>query len=163
MIATIAIALLFISLGVGVLFIALRGGPRGAREALQTQSVRGRRGATAVFLVLYALLGIVVPAALLIGNHARANARAAGAPLSTADKKGRALFGQVCSSCHTLAGANAQGKVGPNLDVLRPNKALVLDALANGRQRGNGTMPANLLSGPDAQAVADFVGKVAGR
>lgn len=163
MIATVAIALFFIALAVGVLFIALRGGPRGAREALQTQSPGARRRAVVLFAAIYGLLGLVVPAALLIGNAARANTRAAGTTLSSTDKRGRALFGQVCASCHTLSAANASGKVGPNLDVLRPSTTLVLDALAKGRQRGNGTMPANLLSGPDAQDVAQFIGKVAGK
>lgn len=163
MVATIAFLLFFIALGVGLFFIALRGGPRGARAALQNQSRRGRRGATGLFLVMYLLLGIAVPAALLIGNKSSANSRAAGKTLSTMDKRGRFLFGNACGSCHTLAAAETVGKVGPNLDQLRPPKSLVLDALAKGRQDGNGTMPANLLYGNDAEAVADFVGKVAGK
>jgi mono/diheme cytochrome c family protein len=55
------------------------------------------------------------------------------------------------------------GKVGPNLDQLRPPKALILDAIKNGRARGQGQMPAGLVDGQDAQDVADFVAKVAGR
>lgn len=163
MVATIAFLLFFIALGVGLFFIALRGGPRGARAALQNQSRRGRRGATTLFLVMYLVLGIAVPAALLIGNKSSANSRAAGTTLSTMDKRGRFLFGNACGSCHTLAAAETTGKVGPNLDQLKPPKPLVLDALAQGRQRGNGTMPANLLYGNDAEAVAGFVGKVAGK
>jgi len=163
MVATVAFLLFFIALALGLLFIALRGGPRGARNALQTQSRSGRRGATAVFLVMYLLLGVGVPAALLIGNKSSANSRAAGQTLSTMDKRGRFLFGNACGSCHTLAAAETVGKVGPNLDQLKPPKVLVLDALAHGRQDGNGTMPANLLYGNDAQAVADFVGRVAGK
>jgi mono/diheme cytochrome c family protein len=162
MVATIAFLLFFVSLALGLFFIALRGGPRGARAALQTQSARGRRGATVFFLVLYVLLGVVVPAALLIGDNG-ANAKVGGQKLSKTDEHGRKLFGQVCGSCHTLAAAQTSGKVGPNLDQLVPPKSLVLDALAKGRQRGNGTMPANLLSGPDADAVADFVSRVAGK
>ena len=68
-----------------------------------------------------------------------------------------------CAACHTLRGANAVGKVGPNLDQLRPTKALVLGAVALGRVRGAGTMPAQLVRGQDAQDVADFVSAVAGR
>ena len=33
-----------------------------------------------------------------------------------------ALFSENCASCHTLAAANATGKVGPNLDDLKPSK-----------------------------------------
>jgi mono/diheme cytochrome c family protein len=39
----------------------------------------------------------------------------------------------------------------------------VLDAIKNGRARGVGQMPANLLSGEDAEDVADYVAAVAGR
>ncbi|MEA2391277.1 MAG: hypothetical protein QOK31_1386 [Solirubrobacteraceae bacterium] len=162
MVATVAFLLFFVALALGLFFIALRGGPRGARAALQTQSARGRRGATVFFLVLYIALGLVVPAALLIGNH-ESKAKAAGQRLSRQDERGSKLFGEVCGTCHTLAAARTSGKVGPNLDQLRPPKGLVLDAMANGRQRGNGTMPANLLSGDDAEAVADYVSRVAGK
>jgi mono/diheme cytochrome c family protein len=162
MVATVSFLLFFVALGLGLFFIALRGGPRGARAALQTQSSRGRRGATALFLALYALLGFIVPAVLLIGNHG-SNAKAAGQRLSNMDERGSKLFGQNCGVCHTLAAARTSGQVGPNLDQLRPPKTLVIDALANGRQRGNGTMPANLLTGNDAEAVADYVSRVAGK
>jgi mono/diheme cytochrome c family protein len=83
--------------------------------------------------------------------------------LSKDDAKGRTIFAENCASCHTLNAAHSAGKVGPNLDQLKPPKALLLDALAHGRQRGNGTMPALLVTGQDAQDVSDFVSKVAGR
>ena len=53
--------------------------------------------------------------------------------------------------------------MGPNLDVLTPPKVLILDAIAKGRARGNGQMPAQLLTGRDAVEVATFVAQVAGR
>ena len=86
-----------------------------------------------------------------------------GQVLTAAQLRGREIFGQQCQQCHTLRGANAVGKVGPNLDQLRPTKALVLNAVAIGRVRGAGTMPAQLVRGQDAQDVADFVSAVAGR
>ena len=52
---------------------------------------------------------------------------------------------------------------GPNLDQLKPPKALVLDAVLNGRQRGAGTMPAGLYTGQDAEDVASYVAAVAGK
>ena len=55
------------------------------------------------------------------------------------------------------------GRVGPNLDNLRPPKALILNAIAQGRARGVGRMPAQLLQGQDAQDVAAYVSKVEGR
>jgi mono/diheme cytochrome c family protein len=67
----------------------------------------------------------------------------------------------VCGACHTLSEANAIGKVGPNLDQLKPTRQLLQSAITQGRQRGNGTMPANLLPDPnDQKAVIDFVYEV---
>jgi cytochrome c551 len=86
-----------------------------------------------------------------------------GVDLSASAERGRSTFAKYCATCHTLRGANAVGRVGPNLDALRPPKALVLDAIKKGRARGNGQMPAMLLQGQDATDVADFVAAVAGR
>ena len=74
-----------------------------------------------------------------------------------------------CASCHTLKAAGAKGVVGPNLD----------DAFAYDRQQGykestitqvvrdqieiaGGRMPANLLTGTDAEDVAAYVAACAG-
>ena len=48
------------------------------------------------------------------------------------------------------------------LDQVKPDKALVLSALKNGGL-GSGTMPANILTGKDAQTVATYVSTVAGK
>ena len=72
------------------------------------------------------------------------------------------MFAANCATCHTLKASNAVGKVGPNLDELHPPKALILDAIANGRARGQGQMPAGLVDGQDAQDVAAYVAAVAG-
>jgi mono/diheme cytochrome c family protein len=83
--------------------------------------------------------------------------------LTEAEKNGRELFGLRCANCHTLKAANAIASVGPNLDELRPTKALVLDAIENGRSRGNGQMAAGLYTGQDADDVASFVAKAVGQ
>ncbi|MDX6699699.1 MAG: hypothetical protein QOE65_3096 [Solirubrobacteraceae bacterium] len=160
-------ALLFIGawvlLGLGVLFVAMSGGPRGAREALYGTS-RGARRSTAIGVTLvFVVMGIAVPAVVIAGNGKDNKAGDARVRLNASQERGRALFGQVCQQCHTLAAANAVGQTGPNLDKLKPPKALVLDAVLNGRVRGAGTMPAGLYTGRDAQDVADFVSAVAGR
>ena len=72
--------------------------------------------------------------------------------------RGHDLFASTCSSCHTLAAADAEGKVGPNLDDLAPDADTVLEAI----ESGPGAMPEGLLEGEDAQAVADFVADSAG-
>src|SRR6266480_6181481 len=51
---------------------------------------------------------------------------------------GKALFSENCASCHTLAAADASGKVGPNLDEAKPPKPVVVKQVTN----GGGGMPA---------------------
>lgn len=149
-------------LGFGVVFVALRGGPRGAREALYSQSRLGTRAVWVGIVVLVAF-GISVPALVLAFNGAhRASAAPGGVHLNASEVRGRTLFARACATCHTLHAANAVGRVGPNLDVLRPPKALIIDAIANGRARGRGQMPALLYQGRDAEDVANFVAAVAG-
>jgi mono/diheme cytochrome c family protein len=165
MLATAAFLAFWVVVGLVLFFIALRGGPRGARATLQSQSRGGRRTATILFAVFYVAIGLAVPAALLIGNHDSADARVNGATieLTQQEQDGRELFGEYCASCHTLAAARADGKVGPNLDSQMPPEGLVKDAVENGRQRGSGTMPAGIVQGEDVDAVSAFVAAVAGR
>lgn len=165
----------WVLLGLAVFFIAVRGGPRGARAALQGQSYGARRAAAVLFTITYIGFGIVIPLVFLIGNHANANAQVGGNRLSPEMKSGRELFGQHCGVCHTLAAANAIGEVGPNLDMVKPSAALVVHTIQNGCVQnpppgdtseaclGHGTMPANILQGVQAQNVAKFVAQVAGR
>jgi mono/diheme cytochrome c family protein len=118
--------------------------------------------------------GIGLPAAILIGNHVNASAQVGGYKLTSSEKQGRLLFGQHCGVCHTLAAANAVGKVGPNLDTIKPTASLVLRTINNGclpnaptgspqQCLGYGVMPANVVTGNNARDVANFVGQVAGR
>ena len=69
---------------------------------------------------------------------------------------GRELFVDNCGTCHTLDAAGTQGSIGPNLDEAQVDEAEVLEVIANGG-RGSGNMPANLVTGADAEAVAKFV------
>jgi mono/diheme cytochrome c family protein len=72
---------------------------------------------------------------------------------------GKDLFASTCGGCHTLAAAGTTGTVGPNLDDLQPDQATVQAAI----QEGPASMPANLLTGAQAQQVAAFVAASAGR
>ena len=164
-------------LGFGVFFIAVRGGLGGARATFQSQTYGARRAAGLGFTVVYVAFGIAFPLLFLIGNHANANAQYAGVHLSADQKRGRELFGQHCGVCHTLAAANAVGKVGPNLDTLQPapTEKLVLHTILNGCLQspsksesaqsclGEGTMPANIVTSSQALDVAKFVSAVAGK
>jgi mono/diheme cytochrome c family protein len=161
--STLVFVLVWVLLGLGVLVIAMSGGPGGALARLQTQTRRGRRVAMAAFGLAVVVLGIGVPAAVIASVDDRNDIPQAGVTnLTASEKHGRELFGQRCGACHTLKAANAVATVGPNLDQLKPPKALVLDAIAKGRARGNGNMPSQLYTGKDAQDVASFVAKVAG-
>ena len=91
--------------------------------------------------------------------------------------QGKELFSQKCAACHTLADANARGQIGPNLDwafkdsreqgfdqstiedVVRGQIAYPDEAPADGSQG----MPADLVTGSDADSVAVYVAKVAGK
>jgi mono/diheme cytochrome c family protein len=165
---------LWVVLGVALFFVAIRGGLGGARDVFQIQAPRARRVFGVTFVALYVAFGIALPATFLVGNHANANAQVGGIKLTAAEKRGRELFGEHCGFCHTLAAANAIGKIGPNLDTLQPAQSLVLHTILNGCLQnppsgssetclGNGTMPANILQGRDASDVAKFVAKVAGK
>jgi mono/diheme cytochrome c family protein len=161
---TLVFVLVWVILGLGLLFIALSGGPSGASQRLMSTSRAGRRVATLLFVLAVVLLGALVPAAVISAVKDKDDIPEANVSnLTEAEKHGRELFGQRCANCHTLQAANAIAAVGPNLDQLRPNKALVLDAIENGRARGNGQMAGGLYTGQDADDVASFVAKAVGQ
>jgi mono/diheme cytochrome c family protein len=154
----------WVVVGLTLFVIAVSGGPRGARErVLQSQSRRGRRTAAVVILIVCLAFGVALPALVIANDQDQTKAGRADVKLTAAEKRGRELFGRTCNQCHTLAASKTVGRVGPNLDDLHPPKSLVLNAIEQGRARGIGRMPAALLQGQDAQDVAAYVSKVAGR
>lgn len=165
MLATVAFLAFWVVVGLALFFLAVRGGPRGVRATLQSQRPGARVFAAVAFTVFYLAIGAAVPLLLIQGDKdsAEAHIGSATVTLTSQELEGRELFGANCANCHTLEAADAVGKVGPNLDVLRPPAALVYDAIVRGRQRGGGTMPAGLLAGNEAEAVAAFVAATAGR
>jgi mono/diheme cytochrome c family protein len=174
MLAVILFIAFWVLLALGLFYIAARGGLGGVRASLHKQSRGAQKAFVLVFLVVYIGFGVAIPLAFLTGNHANANSQVGGIKLTAAEQRGRELFGQNCAVCHTLAAANAIGKVGPNLDQLQPPEKLVADTIANGclpnppanspaTCLGQGVMPADLLTGKDATDVAQFVHAVAGK
>jgi mono/diheme cytochrome c family protein len=156
----------WIVLGLGVFFVAFRGGSRrGPRGAPSGETRSSRRAVAIGSLVVWVVFGLGLPALVLATNGGDNKTKQApgGVDLTPAQVNGRKLFAKNCSTCHTLRATNSVGRVGPNLDQLRPPKALVLNAIETGRARGNGQMPADLVAGKDAQDVAAFVAAVAGR
>jgi mono/diheme cytochrome c family protein len=162
--AAIAFLLFWILVAGGLFLVAISGGARGAREqVLQAQGRGGRRAATAIITLAFLVFGVALPTYVIARNKDSDEAGKQGIPLNASEKRGQEIFGRRCNECHTLAAANTAGRVGPNLDKLRPPASLVLDAVTNGRTRGVGTMPAKIVQGRDAKDVAAFVAKVAGR
>ena len=97
-----------------------------------------------------------------------------GVPKDNAQlQRGAELFHERCGGCHTLAAADSRGskptgKVsagertnGPNFDVRKENREDVLYAIRNGGFSG-AIMPANIVMGKDAEAVAIFRERYAG-
>ncbi|WP_458411873.1 cytochrome c551 [Schinkia sp. CFF1] len=66
--------------------------------------------------------------------------------------KAEGIFKQSCASCH---GQNLEGGVGPDLTKVgtRLDQAGIENILANGRN----AMPAGLIQGDDAKAVAEWL------
>jgi mono/diheme cytochrome c family protein len=90
-------------------------------------------------------------------------------------KQGAELFQERCSGCHTLDAAGALGSKperdptgngertnGPNFNSRTETRDTVLYAIRNGGFSG-AIMPANIVVGRDADAVAAFVEKYAGK
>ncbi len=158
----LAVLIPFLLVGGVVVLIAFSGGPGAAREAYL---IRGSTAFRVLVPVAFLVLGVAVPA-LVLANRGQAEGGTAdlrSASLSKTDGEGKLLFRERCASCHTLAAVNARGVTGPNLDRIgevTPNR--VRNAIRIGGT-GDKRMPANLLSGPDAEHVASYLSKVAGR
>ena len=94
----------------------------------------------------------------------------------TTAHRGAELFNQRCSGCHSLKAANAYGSRsqgtrylkytertdGPNFNVRSESRDDVLFAIRNGGFSG-AIMPANVVVGRDAEAIAAFVSKYSGK
>ena len=85
--------------------------------------------------------------------------------------RGKELFTQRCGACHILANAGTKGVQGPNLDLAF--KQSIEDGLGRSTIEGvvrkqialpqGNQMPANLVEGKDADAVAAYVASAIGK
>jgi mono/diheme cytochrome c family protein len=85
--------------------------------------------------------------------------------------EGAVLFRQNCAPCHTLAVVGADGSAtevgsreprdGPNFNERAETVEDVLYAIRNGGF-SSGPMPQNIVTGEEAQKVAEFVAKYSG-
>jgi mono/diheme cytochrome c family protein len=86
----------------------------------------------------------------------------AGGGSTSGTAAGKQVFASAgCGGCHTLKDAGTSGKVGPNLDQLKPSQATV----AHQVEVGGGVMPSfkGQLSNAQIMAVAAYVSSVAGK
>ena len=87
------------------------------------------------------------------------------------EAKGKQLFTQKCGACHVLQNAGTKGVQGPNLDLAFQKS--VEDGLGRSTVEGvvkeqialpqGGVMPAKLVTGGDAEAVAAYVADAIGK
>ena len=156
------ILLPFTLLGIGVIFIAFSGGPAAAREAYLT---RGNTLFRVAIPILYVALGVAVPAAILANREEAkgGTGRLEQEELTKREETGKKLFRETCASCHTLKAVEARGVTGPSLDEIGSvNRERVLQAIVRGGT-GQKRMPAGLLQGEEAEDVALYVSRVAGK
>lgn len=152
----------FVLLGIGAIVFAMRA-PSGMVRT--PGRVRPGRGFRFLMLGIYVVLGLGVPAAVIA---ARSESEGGVGPLqqealTPTESEGKRLFKRTCASCHNLDAVNARGVTGPDLDEIgQVSKDRVLNAIKTGGT-GQKRMPADLLEGADAQAVATYVSKVAGQ
>lgn len=152
------IASAFVIVAIIIVLVAMRSGPTRRPEP------SGGNAGFIVAMVLITAFGLGVPAYAIVNNAEDGSDEAIGGiELTAGEEEGRELFRYNCATCHTLADAAASGVVGPNLDELRPPADLTLNAIEQGRARGQGQMPAGLVSGEEAEHVANYVAAVAGR
>ena len=161
--AVLVFVLFWVLVAIGLVYLGLRSNRKPA------DSINAGRGGRAYWYVGFAIVllgfgaGIPVAASLGQDSNSKSVPTADIEDMTDAQEHGRQLFGSYCKVCHTLEAANAVAQVGPSLDTLRPTKELVLDAIENGRARGNGAMAADLVTGEDAEDVADFVSLAVGQ
>ena len=130
------------------------------------------------FGIFIVLLAVAIPVwAFAVDGDPESGGRS----IPANQEEAKTLFQTNCGNCHTLYAAETDGNFGPNLDEqLAPTgppdlstqagqdavdgtSIRVLAAIHNGFQGSDrGRMPAGILSGQQAEEVADFVASVAG-
>jgi cytochrome c551 len=121
------------------------------------------------------LLALAVACTALAGTLAACGSEAISPQVATQPpnvQAGAQLFADRCAGCHNLDVVGAQGGAlkikdrervdGPNFNVRKEDVNSVLYAIRNGGFSG-AIMPENIVVGQEAQDVAAFLSKYAGR
>jgi mono/diheme cytochrome c family protein len=116
----------------------------------------------------------LVPLSTLAASLAIAACGSQGIQLAEDDPNyaGARIFQQRCAACHTLAAAGSEGsavsvnsreyKDGPNFNQRKESRDQILYAIRNGGFSSS-PMPQNIVVGKEAEQVAAFLEKYAGR
>lgn len=131
-----------------------------------------------IFGILLVALAVLVP--LWAFNRDGASESRSG-DLDPQLQTGKQLFEVNCGTCHTFSAAGTDGNFGPNLDLIlapagpptgdtakatiKATRGRVLNAIHQGVDSTTtpGRMPGGILSGEQANDVADFVATTAGQ
>jgi mono/diheme cytochrome c family protein len=128
-----------------------------------------------VFGIVVLVLAAVIPWLVFRADGDAARGRE---QVSANLEQGQTLFETNCGTCHTLYAAGTDGNFGPDLDELLAGagtttdkqtieglESRVLNAIHEGVDRTStpGRMPPGILSGEQAEEVAEFVAATAGR
>jgi cbb3-type cytochrome c oxidase subunit III len=121
------------------------------------------------------LRGLAGACAVLIAAFAATGCGTTGLPEAGDTTRGKELFKEKCAQCHTLADAGTRAVIGPNLDdafrqartdglgehtiqsVVRGQISYPIEDPPTGTQG----MPADIVTGEDADSVAFYVASVA--
>jgi cbb3-type cytochrome c oxidase subunit III len=122
------------------------------------------------------LRGLAGACAVLIAAIAATGCGTTGLPEAGDTTRGKELFTEKCGQCHTLADAGTKGVIGPNLDdAFVQSRAdgfgeTTIQSVVRGQisypiedpTTGAPGMPADIVTGEDADSVAQYVASVAG-
>jgi mono/diheme cytochrome c family protein len=129
-----------------------------------------------IFGLLVVFLAVLIPWLAFRADGDSAE----GAEVPAGLEAGKSLFQTNCGSCHTLYAGETDGNFGPDLDQLlapagppegssaeqtiEATEGRVLNAIEEGVDSSTtpGRMPPGILSGPQAEEVAEFVARTAG-
>ena len=128
-----------------------------------------------IFGLVFALAAVLIPFLAFRTNGDPDSGVSKDVPAGL--HQGKTLFQTNCGTCHTLYAAGTDGNFGPDLDLLlapqgpasdsqqvKSTKTRVLNAIDNGVDSTTpGRMPAGVISGKQADDVAEFVANVAGQ
>lgn len=101
-----------------------------------------------VYVAFFAIMLVFSVSACGGGNDNAGNNTSGNSDATAANE----IFQKNCATCH---GNNLQGNVGPNLQKI--GSQLSKDAILKQIKNGGGGMPANVITGKDADVVATWL------